>query len=82
MVGIHALSIGPKSLRKAKANQRGANSTPNGAAAPLICSGPPGLPGVHAHKDLSSSLAFGDVFEVPGCPHKVADTRVNFTTDR
>jgi hypothetical protein len=38
--------------------------------------------GVHAHEDLSSSLAFGDVFEVPGCPHKVADTRVNFTTDR
>jgi len=27
-------------------------------------------------------LAFGSVFEVPGCPHKVADTRVNFTTDR
>jgi hypothetical protein len=41
-----------------------------------------GRTGVHAHKDLSSSHAFGDVFEAPGCPHKVADTRVNSTTDR
>jgi len=41
-----------------------------------------GNSGVHAHKDLSSSCAFGSVFERPGCPHKVADTRLVLTTDR
>jgi hypothetical protein len=36
----------------------------------------------HAYKDLLRLLALNGVFEVPGCPRWVADTRVNFTTDR
>src|SRR4051812_22466125 len=31
---------------------------------------------------FATSLAFGDVFERPGCPHKTADTRLALTTDR
>ena len=31
---------------------------------------------------FATSLAFGSVFERPGCPRKVADTRLALTTDR
>jgi hypothetical protein len=57
--------------------------TPVGDGGAFECSGPLAMPaGVHADKDLLRLLASRGVFERPGCPHKVADTRMVLTTDR
>jgi hypothetical protein len=82
MVGIHALSI-PKFVDETKANRNGALLDPTTGRRRLFNAADRVLEWARSCvQRFATSLAFGDVFEAPGCPHKVADTRVNFTTDR
>jgi hypothetical protein len=82
MVGIHALSIRPI-VFETRANRNGARSIPSmEIAAPLIAADHPHWSGAFMRTKICYRSSLGSVFEGPGCPHKVADTRMTFTTDR